>query len=469
MIDLIYIILIVSTISVMFFFISNLLNDNKEEQRQISIKHKKNEISQDTYESIEVKEFNSFKEETQSKNYMLNDKIAKIVKECEAIGKTSFPLYRKGYETDYPVTDFSLFIKELIISNDSQTLIDFLEYYNQENFDEIKYPIESDINRIIKRYGLYILGKSGISISTNYTMNSNQFFSKRIRDVLKSNMTPLEYDYFYMTFQEEKGYSYKQVINQILKIDVEQYIESELNMHLDLKSFLSINFHYNTIDRRFCWTIYDTTGIVLFYSLGIYNYTAGTQITQLIDKYNFWLKWEKEENISFKEQEYIYKDSLVFDVYNPQTDLFEKIKTLGLGERFYFLYDYAYKNYIGTWDGSSSYITRSFGINEEDCFNKLKSMELLVEATDLRFVTDKLTKIELLDLAKSNGIELKKSWTKEKMYEYFIQNQIGKDLLKERLSQMGAVCLNKLYELDVVNLLHHIEKNRPIIQLLCVV
>lgn len=96
-------------------------------------------------------------------------------------------------------------------------------------------------------------------------------------------------------------------------------------------------------------------------------------------------------------------------------------------------------------------------------------MDILVESTDLRYVVNKLTKQELLDEATANGIDLKKSWTKDKMYDHLIQTTEGVKLLNDYLSQMNLVCLNKKYESDMINLLNHIESNIPIIQLLCLI
>lgn len=402
------------------------------------------------------------------KDHLQNKKIARLVKECEEFGKQSFSLYRKGYESDIPSMDFSLFIKELISLMDVETLILFLEYYSRTNFETIYYYGSSDVDREIKRFGQSILEKSGLGIvDTEFSINQ-LMKNDTAQKILKEKMTSIEYNHLLSLEENKNESSHKQTIYNILSLNIDQYFISEKDMYLDFKTFLSLNYNSNTIERRFVWTN-QASNHVLYYSLGIYNYNKGPMIKQLVDKYNFWLKWTKEAHSWYEEQQFIQEDTLSFNIYQSETDFYEKIKSLGLGERVYLLYDYARQTSMGEWEGDSYYATRCFGINEKNCLNKLKSIGILEESKNLKYVATKLTKQELLDKATTSGIDLKKSWTKDKMYEYLIQTQEGVNILNGYLNQIELVHLNKKYESDMFNLLNHIENNIPIIQLLCLI
>lgn len=477
--EVVFIILIVIALCVVFNYKKKATNESITQKVQEEVKEKElneriaNEIIKNIH--IEVTEgsgrrndeiFNSLK-----KDYFQNKKIACLVKECEEFGKQSFPLYRKGYESNMPSMDFSLFIKELISSMDTETLISFLEYYGRDDFEALYGHTYSCVDSEIKRYGESILRKYGFEVVEDEDDDKIEFTkNNKVRSFLKGHMLPMEYEHFINLESKRKEISLKETIYDILSMDIDQCFISEKNMYLDFKAFLSLNYNTNSTDRRFVWTdCSHSDNHILYYSLGIYNYNEGPMIDQLIDKYNFWLKWTKEANNWYEDQMYIQKDILNFNYYQPKTDFYEKVKSLGLGERAYLLYDYTYRTNIGVWEGESYYATRSFGINEEKCLNKLKSMDILVESTDLRYVVNKLTKQELLDEATANGIDLKKSWTKDKMYDHLIQTTEGVKLLNDYLSQMNLVCLNKKYESDMINLLNHIESNIPIIQLLCLI
>ena len=117
--EVVFIILIVIALCVVFNYKKKATNESITQKVQEEVKEKElneriaNEIIKNIH--IEVTEgsgrrndeiFNSLK-----KDYFQNKKIACLVKECEEFGKQSFPLYRKGYESNMPSMDFSLFIK----------------------------------------------------------------------------------------------------------------------------------------------------------------------------------------------------------------------------------------------------------------------------------------------------------------------------------------------------------------------
>ena len=397
-----------------------------------------------------------------------NTFLKKLISECKEFGKISNPLYRKGYESDIPSMDFSIVTKELLIKRDYDTLIVFLEnlyneYYNSTWYNSYKFDYE------LKRYAIRLLSKFHVKIPQNtYEEDINLFILKH-KDLLEGLLSYTEIEAI-ERYCKRPEYIPSEALIKMANEDYDIYVRANDDMfYWELKTLFALYQKTPSFESRYSW-INSNEAILIYYSLGFYDLALTDKWVKLKDRLLYLDKWNKEIN------HYVGVDyNTNFDhiqekhINKSCTDFLQKIKQLGLVERVFFLYDFA--NTIGyeLWNGTCSYDTKKWGINEQLCIKKLLDLDLLYPSDEFDLLSETLSKEELLSFSSQINVPIKKSWTKRKMYDTIIDTEQGKSLLIDEVRKRGVLKLNPIYKQDMDCTLQQIEYNKQILQLLCMI
>lgn len=406
-----------------------------------------------------------------SKAYQ-NRKIQDILEKYEGVGKTRNPLYRNNYEINYPAGDFSQYIIKWIEENDIKTLVEFLELFYNYDYDSKVDTYASNIFDNMCDYSMRLFAKNNIRVNEYILYNYNNLKSnKKADNCLKQNLSEYEYDYMSYCMQSNQE-NRTSVLEKYIRLDYSQIVETDTKFYNEIKALLILFQDETDLRKRICLLdLFENSYI--YYSLGIYDFKFTNKADILLTKRDFVNKW------NFKCSE--FHDDIVEELDDldywlnipnlPQnntlsvhTDLLDKVKTLGLIERSYFLHDFALDRKRRAWSGEASYQTRYKGINEKETLSKLQDLNLIEHSTDYTFIKDKLLKSDLMEICTDNNIVVKPSWTKDKIIQAIIDTD--DNILKNCAAKLNFFQLNPYYEDDMDRILLHIKGNIDTIRFL---
>lgn len=399
-----------------------------------------------------------------SKAYQ-NRKIQEILDKYEGVGKTRNPLYRNNYEQNYPAGDFSQYIIKWIEENDIKTLVEFLELFYNCDYDRKVYTYAHYIFSNMCDYSMRLFAKKNIIVNEYILYNYNNLkLNKKADNCLKQNLSEYEYDYMSYCMQSDQE-NRTSVLEKYIRLDYSQIVETDTKFYNEIKALLILFQDETDLRKRICLLdLFENSYI--YYSLGIYDFKFTNKADILLTKRDFVNKWHFKCSESYDDT-ITELDDLDYwlniqnlpqnNILSVETDLLDKIKSLGLIERSYFLHDFALERKNNAWSGEASYHTRYKGINEKETLSKLLDLNLIEHSTDYTFIKDKLLKSDLIEICTDNNIVVKPSWTKDKIIQAIIDTD--DNILKNWATKLNFFQLNPYYEDDIDKILIHIKGN----------
>ncbi len=335
-------------------------------------------------------------------------KFAELIQVVEPIGKPENVLHRVGYETPMPCIDVTPFFVEQLTRGNTGDILEYLRTFkNEPNSQTDTSGIQSDFDAL-------------------------------------------------------------------LKLDFEYFIKAEPQAITELKAFYILNGHEPDRERRGSWIAKDKEAKSLALMFSVFSFDIGHIETIIAHRNNFVKQRRKHDKESegeyWREYRYFKAEQIPTSYQIPQTetDLPDKLKTLGMVERYFFLNDYAQRFNPQYWDGlSSTYKSRYMGIHEPAVRKKLIDLGLFAPSTDIESVLHVYGKSEFAECATNSGFELKKSWTAKKIYEHLTASDAGKLFLQQLVADKQLVTANEQYRNDINKLIAYSNQISNAIELLC--
>lgn len=206
-------------------------------------------------------------------------------------------------------------------------------------------------------------------------------------------------------------------------------------------------------------------------------------LTDDIPKYFSWIlaphypEWKKDmEDLADKANSFIEKmgkDSPYWENYQklkvhfhleppPVNETVEKIQSLSPSAKLHFFFAVSHKG--GSLPILTNYPIRSFGIDIEKTSKEIMDSNLLVQSYSPKFML-RVSRSTLLDICVDQEVDVKKSWTKEKLVSA-LETERPK-YVKNHLEEKKMVVINTDYRSDVLNLFQYVEKLKENFKVLC--
>jgi hypothetical protein len=202
--------------------------------------------------------------------------------------------------------------------------------------------------------------------------------------------------------------------------------------------------------------------------LSIYSFSINVKnFNILVDKANRFIRQMRKEAPHYWNDFPFYSINDISESYplNLKTDIQKKLQSLSITERLYF-FDFAFGNY---WTGQSGSRTRNMGLDEKEAIKKLVKLDLFSESKDLESVLDIVGKRELKEFADKIGFEVKKSWTVEKIFDFAMTTEQGKEFLKSFVNTKQIWKFNSFYKEDFETIVKNQNTIKKVANLICMV
>ncbi|MDR3714759.1 MAG: hypothetical protein P4L51_18240 [Puia sp.] len=221
----------------------------------------------------------------------------------------------------------------------------------------------------------------------------------------------------------------------------------------DLQAFFVMGKGIDDFGREF-WIAEGKSGELLAKVLCVYPFSINPEAFEpLMKRANKFIKEMRAPgDVEYWKEFPNYRKAELRKSYDLEitTDLPEKLRQLTLGERLHF-FDFAHGE-GKYWSGISSYKTRWLGVNEEESVAHMLSLGLFEENNDIEAILETTSKGELKEAAEKAGLEVKKSWTRKKLYENLRKSQEGEAFLASFLVGRTVLLFKEEYRADMERL-----------------
>lgn len=443
---------------------------NSSTKRKTTPKNQKTESSvfMDTSINITTNIIKGNEKQIYHKKSKSTIEFTQLLDSVKKIGKEENPLFRRGYETSMPCYDFSLYVRVQLQNNNIDALWDFYQmYYQIESPNEERTSTSQFEMELVER-AIQILKRSNPKLDIKYDFDLERIYNDNIENALKNGFDDYDFTEFKSAIFKKPTTIHNDFI-KFIQIPLEIYVKTETKAFQDLRSFQLINGSEISHQRRGFWLTDINQTLVLVMS--VYDYQVMPNIKILITRANKFLErmrkdvdyWKDypEFNMTQLKQTYELK---------VDTDLVEKLKSLGIAERHFFINDFAKSQNLKYWDGlKSTYKTRQMGIYEPSAREKLMALDLFDTCNDLESVLSVYSKGDLKELSENAGFNIKKTWTAQKIYDYLCQSDEGTVFLKGLLETKQILKLKEHYKSDLQRLLAYSEQIQKLVDLFCFV
>jgi hypothetical protein len=250
------------------------------------------------------------------------------------------------------------------------------------------------------------------------------------------------------------------------KRDYTSYLIIDGNAIRDMKALFDLAGNSDGFNRDF-WITDKGKSTLLAKVLSVYSFELDTKnFRLLINKANRFIKQMRIEAPDYWNEFPLYNIVDLNESYpiNITTDILTKLQYLSVSERLYFFDisgDY--------WTSQSSHKTRSIGLDEKSALSKFVKLGFFSESKDLESIPGIVGKRELKEFADKCEFELKKSWTVEKMFDYAMATEKGREFLRSFLDTKQVWKFNSIYKEDFNAIVARQEKIKKVADLICMV
>ena len=399
----------------------------------------------------------SSEEKYTSPKIMNTDSIIQLLKQISKVGKKENQLWREGYKTIMPSMDFTNFIKSCLKNNDLESIYQYLCLYNNWEYNRDAYRIYGYTNRMFLN-GLKQYYKRPYEIEDAMKDSSSTAYIlllQRIREIYP-NLDAQEI----LSLLIPGEYKDKERLSRLIDTDFSRYVRISDECRMDLLSVFIRDFSDDSFYRGFFNVLSEDCPADKFtYAFTIYDFNV-IDTSVLVSKANFVLKDSKEMS------DY-YEDRLDFADLPPAIytspvgdELRNVLRKYGVTERYYLLHLIYEKGY-----NEPDYQTKQMGINENDAHERFVRDELIVRNEDTACLLLQ-GKNDLLHTAEHLGVMVRKSWTKEKIYNAIVADTDKQKEIGEIVSSFGYYKVNPKYETEFSKLIEYRKEIAPLMHLL---
>lgn len=406
--------------------------------------------------------------EKKQEKMVQTEAIKDLLNTPSTVSKKENILFREDYETPMYSRDFSLFIIERIKNNDIESIWQFLCLFNDYAYNGECYITNTLAEDLLVDmvYGKIKSRLRGIKkYEIPYIMSNKK---PAIRYKIISEVISSEFDEYEKSIFNQSLYPKKKTdrdrLDNIISIKLDDYIKTHSNCLIEIISMYVLynNIHKDPIERGRHWLCNEIADVASI-ALCIYDFQI-KNVTPLIERANHLIKWEKKEIDFFKEMS-CFDMNLFLGKFEValETDLKYKLASLGVNERYYFLHDCLYN--ATKLQMTPYYKTKYRGIDENKINESLINNKLVITDTDIDRLLSK-SKLELIEIAKVCNLVIRKSWTKEMIFNEIKSYDDSSDILYSILIESKYYKLNPIYEQDIYKLLEYSKSLNGLMQLI---
>lgn len=390
--------------------------------------------------------------------------------------REEYAQFRNKYDLEYPEQFLSPAERESKQSSKNKNFSSHNSIIDNEVFDYINSKGENG-------YQENLLWRKEYDINSQVPSND---FSKWIIEKLKVKDYSKLIDFLMLYYY---GNNYTESDINKLNSELKQFLKKDFNslfnkanpeLVYEIQAYFIIKKGLSDFNREF-WIGDDKEAEQICSFMSVYSFSVNVSaFSKTIEKINKFLKKRKTEEskemIEFEMNEVEYggywtphdfyseKDLTIKD--RALTNLDIELQKLGIGERLHF-FDFVIKyNRDSYWDGKSFYKTRGFGINEKENINMFSKSPIFQVVKDINAIPDLMEKAELKEKAENAGFELKKSWTKQKIFENLAKTDEGEEFLKSLIVDKKILKFNETFRNDLSKIIDYQKEIRRAVNLI---
>lgn len=408
-------------------------------------------------DKMEVKSLMNAEEDQDPPKIMVpTERITELQTELQGRGKEENPFWRKGYQTNMLSFDATNFLKSCLEKGDIESVYQFLCITKGWQYDGSPYMDNGYVrDMFLEMLKKYYPGKdiSDLELAIlEGTLPDEHFVS-----CIKKEFPALDTQFVL----KELASSYKkdaQRVGEVMEMDFSAYVKISTDCRSDLLSIFVQELPANNITRGFFYALCDDSPAeYVSYALSIYDFDV-VNTNALVQRINCTIQYERRNNDYYEDVQEAEEISGQSFCSPAGTELKMLLARYGVAERLFLLHD-LYLN------GSSSpyYKTKTMGINEEETVERSLKDGIIIK--DLRQESLlMLKKDELLDFANQLEIDVRKSWTKSKIYDAIVACQEKNSQIEQKVGEMTLYRVNPKYESEFEKLCVYQNQILPLVK-----
>lgn len=257
-------------------------------------------------------------------------------------------------------------------------------------------------------------------------------------------------------------------IDSVMKLDFSKYIDIDEKGLSELKAIFII-LSKNGGGRQF-WILEDVK--IIINSIGIYPIKLRfNNFNTLVKKANSFIKSMKKDNIPAWIDYNLYSSPINTGNINlsENNNTHKYLLSLPISSRLHYFdtIDYLNRKNVVSLLESTYYSTRNFGIDINDSVKLLTNSDQFILSSVNENILKSYTKDKLISICSELDIDIKKTWSKKKIFESILLNQNGKKIIGKFISENFIVFYNKKYRDELNELIQYKQSIRNIFELLC--
>lgn len=390
------------------------------------------------------------------KKMILTNQISELQLKLSGLGKEENPFWRKGYQTNMLSFDATNFLKSCFEKGDIESVYQFLCITKGWQYDGTPYMDNGYVrDMFLEMLKKYYPGKDVSDLELAIlegTLPDEHFVS-----CIKTEFPALDTQFVLKVLAS----SYKkdaQRVGELMKMDFSAYVKISTDCRSDLLSIFVQELPANNITRGFFYALCDDSPAeYVSYALSIYDFDV-VNTNALVQRINYTIQYERRNNDYYEDIQETEEISGQSFCSPAGTELKMLLARYGAAERVFLLHD-LYLN------GSSSpyYKTKTMGINEEETVERSLKDGIIIKDLRLESLL-MLKKDELLDFANQLEIDVRKSWTKSKIYDAIVACQEKNSQIEQKVGEMALYRVNPKYESEFEKLCVYQNQILPLVE-----
>lgn len=390
------------------------------------------------------------------KKMILTNQISELQLKLSGLGKEENPFWRKGYQTNMLSFDATNFLKSCFKKDDIESVYQFLcisqgWQYDGSPYRYYGYARNMFLDMLKKYYPEKDISDLELAILEG-TLPDKRFVS-----CIETEFPTLD-SQFVLGILGSSCKKDIQRIRELMETDFSIYVKMSSDCRSDLLSIFVQELPANNIARGFLYALHDDAPAeYVSYALSIYDFDVvnTNALAQRVNYTTLYIRRNNDYNEDFQDTEKISEKSFC----SPAgAELKMLLARYGVAERVFLLHD-LYLN------GSNSpyYKTKTMGINEGETVERLLKDEIII--ADLRPENLlMLKKDEMLEFANQLEIDVRKSWTKNKIYDAIVACQEKNSQIEQKVGEMALYRVNPKYESEFEKLCVYQNQILPLVK-----
>lgn len=373
---------------------------------------------------------------TPPQKMIFTNQISQLQMKLSGLGKGENPFWRKGYQTNMLSFDATNFLKSCFEKGDIESVYQFLCISQGWQYDGSPYMYYSYARNIFfDMLKDYYSEKDILDLD----VLEGTLLDKHLLSCIETKFPTLD-SHFVL---EELASSYKkdlERVQELMETDFSAYVRLSSDCRNDILSVFVQELPAKNITRGFFYALCDNSPAeYVSYALSIYDFDV-VNTNALAQRVNYTILYERRHNDYYEDVQEVEEISNK-SFYSPAgTELKLLLSKYGIVERVFLLHNFYMHGF-----SSPYYKIKTMGIHEVETVEQLLKDEIII--LDLRPESLlMLRKDEMLEFANQLKINVRKSWTKNKIYDTIIACKDKKSQIEQKVGEMALYKVNPKYE-----------------------